>query len=267
MPAYKGPGPPSPTWDGLSVLVSNVANKAKASDLLVEMSKGGCAARSARRLQPNGAKYQASWLVRLADPKSAVKSLIAHRRVFGQKVGVSGVDPAACELVPEPSSDEEEEEEKGEGEGEGEGCPAPEAADWRPAVRAMVCECFEYWLGPDNLSKDAFLRRHVRSRADRFVPVRVFREFSRMKMLTQDLGEIAEAIRASPSLEVAGEGEDLLVRGRQDHSVRPEESPELVARQCAALARLQGGDAAGAVRELRLEYYLRHAGPAAAGPR
>eukprot|EP00438_Fugacium_kawagutii_P012260 Skav216876 [mRNA] locus=scaffold1042:407105:412632:+ [translate_table: standard] len=136
----------------------------------------------------------ASWLVHFCDAKSAVETLVSTRRLEGQRL---------------------------------------QEADWQPVLHQAVRESFEYWLGPDNLPKDAFLRRH-----DRFVPLRVFVMFRRLQVL-----------KGSELLEVQGEGREAMVRRKEDCSRRPDESEDQVE----------------AVQKLLPEYNARYGGPVAAG--
>jgi len=128
-----------------------------------------------------------------------------------------------------------------------------------------VQDSFEYWLGPENLPNDSFLRRHVRQRRDRFVPLRVFVMFRRLRIWMQDLAALAEVLRTSAQLEVWGEGRQAWVRHKVDHSRRPQESLEQVERQTACLELLASRRYVEAVQMLRPEYYARYAGPVARG--
>jgi len=229
MPPFKGPGPPNESWDGLSVLVMWAPPRASAADIVAAMSKQDCVASIALGVRTkNGPRGPTSWLVRFADAKSAVKTLVSVRSIWGTKLTVNWVDPKTCDLV-EPVE-------------------GPfETTTWQADLDAMIRDSFEFWLGPKNLKNDAFLRRHVRANSDRFVPIRVF------------------ILRSSPFLEVKGEGDEVMVRGVEDHSFRPEEGQEQVARQHEALTCVAVGDCIGAVQALRHAYYAKHSGPAANG--
>mmetsp|Transcript_51848 Transcript_51848/g.162857 ORF Transcript_51848/g.162857 Transcript_51848/m.162857 type:complete len:486 (+) Transcript_51848:2-1459(+) len=173
-------------------------------------------------------------------------TLVASRRVWSTRVTVEWVDPASRELVEPPKQ-------------------PFEAADWRQALERVVLESFHFWLGAENMPKDAYLRRHVRAREDRFVPLHVFAHFKRLKVLLQDLRWMAQILRTSTVLEVVGEGEEAMVRALQDYSVRPNEGPDQVARQRQAMASVTAGNFRDAVLAMRQDYYTRRAGPTADG--
>jgi len=242
--AYHGPGPPTDEWDGLSVVVAGVSIRASASDVQASMSKHDHGVRSVHRIRGQS-RGHVSWLARFESPEAAVDTLVSARRIWGQRVTLTWADPEKLEL-------------------EGEKLEVLEAVDWRSAMGAAIRESFEFWLGPVNLPKDAYLRRHVRSRKDRFVPIRVFTAFKRMRSWMQDCGEIAKFLRDSALIEVEGEGADAAVRGVQDNSVRDGELSDQVARQYDAVACVLAGDYVKSVTMLRQEYYVRYAGPAGA---
>jgi len=237
---FRGPGPPTEAWDGLSVLVSYVPAQAKAKDVMVAMGKQGCKVAAAYKVCGRKPRSPTSWLVRLADARSAVMSLVATRRVWSSRVNIEWVCPHLRELEQPPAE-------------------PFEAADWGPTLEAAVLETFEYWLSAENLQNDNFLRRHVRSSKDRFVPIRVFTTFNRLRVWLQDIGRIARILKTSTQLEVQGEGEAAKVRAVEDHSVRPDETPEQVVRQQEAMQHLTSGDCEGAVLALRSDYYGRYA--------
>ncbi|CAJ1336159.1 unnamed protein product [Effrenium voratum] len=240
--AYRGPGPPPGDWDGLSLVVWNVPRKASEAQVTAAMSKQGCAVRSVHRLKQ---QYKgSSWLVIFADAKSAVETLVATRRVETQKVQMSWVKPETLELEDE--------------------AVAFEAADWKPVLHQAVRESFEFWLGPENLPKDTYLRRHVRQRRDRFVPLRVFAMFRRLRAWVQNLEQLAEVLRGSTELELSGEGRAAMVRRREDFSRRPEETEDQVERQLRCLELLAEGRSVEAVQMLQVEYTRRSSGPVAA---
>jgi len=247
-PPYKGPGPPPNSWDGLSVQVMWAPPHCTAEEVVASMSKAGCTAVSAHGIRgKNGAAGPTFWLVRFADARSALKTIIAMRRIRGNKVISNWVDAASCNLL-EPMEE------------------LWEAVPWQAELNALVLDCFEFWLGAENLSSDAFLRRHVRSDPQRFVPISVFLMFARMKTLLQDCSEIARILRTSELFEVRGDGDAAVVRAVTDFSVQPSETPEKLASQQAALRCVSGHDFVGAVRFLRPEYYARHHGPSVGEP-
>lgn len=247
QPPQRGPGPPTDAWDGLSVLLRHAPAGASAKDVRAALAKQGCVVESTYKVVPPRPKSPVSWVVRMADPYSAVMTLVATRKIYGQKVLLDWVHPAAHELVDVPED------------------AVFEPADWRPAMERAVLETFHYWLGPSNLPNDAFVRRNIRAREDRFVPIKVFAKFKRLKTWVQDLGWIAQILRASPELEVTGEGEEAMVRGKADHSARPDETAEQVERQQRAVSSVVSGDCAEAVLALKRDFYARRAGPSVAG--
>ncbi|CAE7200302.1 xrn-2 [Symbiodinium pilosum] len=241
---YRGPGPVGPNWDGVSVVVSPVPRKTTAGQLSAAMSKQGCTVQSVHQLKQS--RGPASWLVRFADPASAVRTLVSTRRIETQRLQVSWAQLNRLqfeETPPEPA----------------------EASNWQQELHRAVRESFEYWLGPENLPNDAFLRRHVRQRRDRFVPLRVFVMFRRLRVWMQDQAQLAEVLRSSDQLEVWGEGRHAWVRHKEDHSRRPHESHDQVERQMACLELLAARQCVEAVQMLRPEYYARYPGPVAAG--
>eukprot|EP00930_Biecheleria_cincta_P105722 TRINITY_DN9864_c0_g1_i2.p1 TRINITY_DN9864_c0_g1~~TRINITY_DN9864_c0_g1_i2.p1 ORF type:complete len:911 (-),score=145.76 TRINITY_DN9864_c0_g1_i2:119-2812(-) len=242
---YRGPIPPTDEWDGLSVLVWGMSLRANAEAVTSAMTKQNCVVRSVHRLKLLP-RRPASWLVCFADSKSAIDTLVSVRRVQAQRMQLAWTTPSALDLEEQPTE-------------------PFQSSDWRPALRAAVKDSFEFWLGPDNLPKDAFLRRHVRSRQDRFVPLQIFKEFKRMQTWTTDTSEIVEAIRCSNLLEIREDGDDIMVRGTIDHSIQQNESPDQTARQYQSVASFSCGDYIEAAKLLRKEYYARYAGPAAAG--
>ncbi|CAE8651133.1 unnamed protein product, partial [Polarella glacialis] len=95
------------------------------------------------------------------------------------------------------------------------------------AIDAEILKSFEYWLGVKNLPQDSFLRRQIRLSEDRFVPIRVFTTFNRLKVWCHDVCRIAGVLRRSAVLEVRGEGVDAEVRALEDFSVRPHEDEQM----------------------------------------
>lgn len=240
---YRGPGPPPADWDGLSVAVWNVPRKATQQQIVAAMSKQGCKVQSAYRLKQ---QKGASWLVHFCDPKSAVDTLVASRRLEGHRLQVTWVKPDTLHFE-EPNE------------------ASFQVAEWPPVLHHAVRESFEYWLGPENLPKDAFLRRHVRKRRDRFVPLRVFAMFKRLQIWMQNLSELAEVLKSSELLEVLGEGRDAMVRRKENFSRQANESEEQAERQHACLELLAAGQNVKAVEKLLPEYHARYQGPVAAG--
>ncbi|CAE7726055.1 XRN2 [Symbiodinium sp. CCMP2592] len=241
---YRGPGPPSSNWDGLSVVVSPVPRKATAAQLWAAMSKQGCIVKSVHQLKQS--RGPASWLVCFAEPASAVRTLVATRRIETQRLQVTWAVPSGLQFEESP--------------------PEPaEAMNWREELNRSVRESFEYWLGPENLPNDAFLRRHVRQRRDRFVPLRVFVMFRRLRVWMQDLAQLAQVLAPSELLEIWGEGRQAWVRHKVDHSRRPNESEDQVERQTACLELLATRRCVDAVLMLRPEYYARYGGPVTSG--
>jgi len=247
-PPYQGPAAPtSDDWDGLSVVTKGIPLRARAEDIRNGFSKQKCVVRSvhALRVEP-GSRSPPEWLVRFADARSAVMTLVAGRHVWGQRVTAVWANPNLCDLVDRPQE-------------------PFQGVEWQAALDAAILETFEFWLSADNLPNDAFLRRHVRARADRFVPIRVLSTFNRMRIWCQDMTRITNVLRTSLKLEVLGEGLDAFVRGLEDYSIAVGEMPEQVARQHQAMVCLTAGDFAGAVRTLKREYYSRHDGPSTMG--
>ncbi|CAE7233734.1 RAT1, partial [Symbiodinium necroappetens] len=241
---YRGPGPPSSNWDGLSVIVSLVPRKATAAQLSAAMSKQGCIVKSVHQLKQS--RGPSSWLVCFAEPASAVRTLVATRRIETQRLQVTWAVPSGLQFEESP--------------------PEPaEAVNWREELNRSVRESFEYWLGPENLPNDAFLRRHVRQRRDRYVPLRVFVMFRRLRVWMQDLAQLAQVLASSELLEIWGEGRQAWVRHKVDHSRRPDESEDQVERQTACLELLAARRCVDAVLMLRPEYYARYGGPVASG--
>jgi len=250
----RGPGPPDNTWDGLSVFVSYVHPQAAAKDVQTGLSKHGCSVHSVCQLKRRGGpRSPGAWLVRFSDPWSALKTLVSIRRVFGRQVDMRWARNIA-ELEFAESAPE-----------------AAEAVDWQPALAQIVRENFEYWLGSENLKKDPFLRRQCRAREDRFIPIKIFLSFNRMRTWLQDIGLITEILRGSSLLEVressgsSCDDDGPMVRGVEDHSLRPGESPEELACQHQAVAAVMRGDYQSATLALRHEHYSRKAGPVATG--
>lgn len=248
-PPYHGAGPPTSSWDGLSVMVRNVPPHSSARDVTSGLSRTDCEVVSVHKARGRGKgeRVPPEWLVRFADPVAAVGSLVYPRRIHGKQVTISWADPAKADLLQPPEE------------------PFGPPADWRPALGAAVRENFEFWLGEKNLQGDAFLRRHVRASEGRWVPVRLFKPFNRLRSWCQDVPEITEMIRPSELLEVRGEGADAEVRGVVDYSMRPGETPEQVALQLRAVACFNARDFVGAVNVLKQEYYLQRPGPVPVG--
>ncbi|CAE7569800.1 RAT1 [Symbiodinium natans] len=225
---YRGPGPPVSTWDGLSVVVSPVPRKTTAAQLSAAMSKQGSIVKSVHQLKQS--RGPASWLVRFADAASAVRSLVATRRVETQRLQGPSARLTTKQTNKVTTS------------------LAWEAADWQEELNTAVRESFEYWLGPENLPNDSFLRRHVRQRRDRFVPLRVFVMFRRLRVWMQDQAQLAKVLRSSELLEVWGEGRQAWVR----HKVE-------------AVQMLRPASGLQFCPNLPKEYYARYAGPVACG--
>ncbi|EDW82415.1 uncharacterized protein Dwil_GK25140 [Drosophila willistoni] len=68
------------------------------------------------------------------------------------------------------------------------------------AIRGQM----EFYFGDANLSKDRFLRRHVEQ--DPFVPLEIFLTFNKIKLLTQDIQQIATSLSNSQLLELDKSG-------------------------------------------------------------
>eukprot|EP00913_Durusdinium_trenchii_P030671 g28725.t1 len=205
------------------------------------LEQQGCQVRSVHRLK----EYKgSSWLVHFSDAQSAVNTIVSTRRIEGRRLEVAWAKPSSLQLeeLPEPSTD-----------------------PFQAQPLQVLRESFEYWLGPENLPNDAFLRRHVRKPKDRFVPLRVFAAFRRLKIWMQDLTQLADVLRSSEILEVMGEGREAMVRAKEDHSRKPEESKEQVQRQNDCLELLEAGRSVEAVQKLLPEYNARYSGPVATG--
>lgn len=244
---YRGPCPPTEAWDGLSVRVTRAPHGATAEDVQWAMEKAGkgvvTSVHALRgRGKGKGKGSGTSWLVRFAEPTMAVKALTEHRRLWNTPMVVEWADTNTCEF--EAPCEE-----------------AFERVDWSGAVDAAVMECFEYWFSQRNLLNDDFLRRQIRTREDRFVPIEVFTRFNRLKTLCQDPGRLASAARRSDQLEVEGEGGEAVVRARTDYSELPGETAEDVAAGRRALASVGRRDFVSAGSELKKIYYRARQGP------
>lgn len=233
--------PPNEQWDGLSVLVTGVKRGVEREDVAKEFSKSGREVHAVYEIRNKKAGGAPAWLVRFADPLSAVQTLCTTRRLAGQKLNVAWADKRPRDFLepPEPWED----------------------ADWVPVLEAQVLECFEYWLGPKNLPKDVHLRRHVWSCAERYVPLSVFLRFGRMQTWLQDPKKIVRILNTSSLLEVQGEGIEARVRAKEDHSMPDGFEEEALSRYRQAALRLAERDAVGATRLLLPEYYTKPTGP------
>lgn len=245
---YKGPGPPTADWDGLSVLVSYAPAAATAEGVLNVMSKQGCQAVQAlqTRGRGSGQRPPTFWLVRFADASSALQTLTATRRMGGMKMKLDWVIPSKCDLLEAP------------------GEPFVPVS-WQAELDAAIREQFEFYFCKDNLAGDAYLRRHVRSRADRFVPISVIMQFNRMQALSQDIATVVRALSTSSRLEVQGDGEGALVRAAEDFSARPGETPEVIAQHNEALRCIAARECSRACNALGPQFYAKHSGLVAAG--
>ncbi|CAK0900156.1 unnamed protein product, partial [Prorocentrum cordatum] len=251
------PRPPSDDWDGLSVLVRGAPPHTSGADVRAALAKQGCQVQAVYNVRPKGGVGHATaWVARLADARSAVMTLVSCRKVRGTVLDVSWVDPRAIELAGLPQR------------------PLEPAAGWREVLERSIRESFEYWLGPKNLPTDGFLRRQVLLREDRFVPLRVFAAFNRLRTWCHDLDRIATVLKGSETLEV-GEVEvvasvggqaasEPAVRAVVDHSVRPRDGPERLARQRVAARCAADGDLVQAALVLKDDYYAQ-SGPCPPG--
>ncbi|KAG5451103.1 La ribonucleoprotein domain member 1 [Clonorchis sinensis] len=86
-------------------------------------------------------------------------------------------------------------------------------------VRHQILHQVEFYFSEDNLARDLFLRRQMDSEG--WVPVSVIASFNRVASLSSDLGEILEAIRVSPWLEVDVENARVRCRVRPSMWVLP----------------------------------------------
>mmetsp|Transcript_10183 Transcript_10183/g.22532 ORF Transcript_10183/g.22532 Transcript_10183/m.22532 type:complete len:883 (-) Transcript_10183:242-2890(-) len=243
---YKGPGPPSDEWDGLSVHVLWAPPRCQSSDVITSLSKAGCTVASAVQVKPKGGQANQTgptfWLVRFTDAKAALKTIVSQRRVRANKVICNWVLPNKLEYF-------------------GEAPEACQAVPWKAERDELILESFDYWFSAANLETDAYLKRHVFADPDHFVPLKVFLKFQRLRGLQQDIDEIAKVLRASGSFEVRGSGETLAVRAVKDHSTKGKASAHTERLQKAAQA-VAGGRPVDAVDILRQVYYAKHRGPA-----
>merc|ERR1712176_19445 len=120
---------------------------------------------------------------------------------------------------------------------------------------------FEFLLGEQHLPQDDFLKRRIRSREDRFVPIQAFLTYCQLSVLSQNCRRIVAVLQTSPRLEVQGEAEEAMVRALEDYSVSPDEGPDRLAAQQRALSCVDSHDYLGAVRTLKSKYYEKHIGP------
>eukprot|EP00929_Paragymnodinium_shiwhaense_P007605 TRINITY_DN111512_c0_g1_i1.p1 TRINITY_DN111512_c0_g1~~TRINITY_DN111512_c0_g1_i1.p1 ORF type:complete len:801 (-),score=140.51 TRINITY_DN111512_c0_g1_i1:316-2718(-) len=236
QPPYRGPGCPTPDWDGVSVHVTGAGPKAKAEDMLRIFSKGEALVSGTHEVKPKKENHPSTWLVRFDDPKKAVAALTKKYMFHSKELSVKWIVPSTLDLVESPQE------------------PFV-GKDWQPAIDAAVLDCFEYWLGAKNLPNDAFLRRQVRQREDRFVPIKVMASFKRMKLYIQNIKEIARILRTSSVLEVQGDDEEAMVRAVEDYSTREEESPAVLQAQRKAMECMVASDYSGAVRSLKSMHY------------
>ncbi|KAJ8392714.1 hypothetical protein AAFF_G00071980 [Aldrovandia affinis] len=84
-----------------------------------------------------------------------------------------------------------------------------ELDDWTPPdnelVQKMISQ-IEHYLSDENLSKDAFLLKHVRRNKMGYVNIKLLTSFKKMKNLTKDWRTTAYALRRSLTLELNAEG-------------------------------------------------------------
>merc|ERR1712098_96314 len=95
-------------------------------------------------------------------------TLVSERKVAGKTLKISWADPACCDIVDRPKK-------------------PFRRTEWRQAMDVAIRASFEYWLGAKNLPGDEFLRRHIRMREDRFVPISIFTGFARLRVWCQDV--------------------------------------------------------------------------------
>lgn len=63
----------------------------------------------------------------------------------------------------------------------------------------------EFYLGDDNLAKDAFLLKHVRRNKEGYVNLKLITSFKKVKTLTKDYRVVAEALKKSKELSMNSE--------------------------------------------------------------
>ncbi|GMT19741.1 hypothetical protein PFISCL1PPCAC_11038 [Pristionchus fissidentatus] len=121
-------------------------------------------------------------------------------------------------------------------------------------LKDYVRKQIEYYMSPENLQKDFFLRRKMSP--DGFLPLNLIASFPRVRALTADIALIMEGLRDSDKVELSSPGDSsVLVRPREDpakwplppavptaggvaaaaaNDARPSTSARSVAAQCAA---------------------------------
>lgn len=250
--------PPPDSWDGLSVLVSGAPLRTNGGDVKTALGRQGVQVQSVHAIKGERGKLPESWLVRLADPRSAIMTLVSAREINGKSLLISWADPAKCDLVERPKK-------------------GFTSSEWKPVLEREIRNSFEYWFSAKNLPKDEFLRRHVRMREDRYVPLHVFLSFPRLRKWTQDVDLIAHAVGSSRELELsdissadAARGESqgttlIAVRARgDDYSIRSDENSDVLERQRKAVISVTTGDYVQTAMCLKEDYYARQ-GPCVAG--
>ena len=73
----------------------------------------------------------------------------------------------------------------------------------------------EYYFSRRNLRKDTFLKKQINDHPDGFVKISLLVTFRRLKALSKDVAEVAEALRTSPDLVLNDDG--TLIKPSVDH--------------------------------------------------
>lgn len=106
----------------------------------------------------------------------------------------------------------------GSGGGKDSGCEvAPDAADapeppYSPPdeeLSARIVAQVEFYFSDANITKDAFLLKHVRRNKEGYVSLKLISSFKRVKHLTKDWRVVAEALKHSTKLEINDLGTKL----------------------------------------------------------
>ncbi|XP_063834226.1 la-related protein 6 [Ostrinia nubilalis] len=103
----------------------------------------------------------------------------------------------------------------GSGNGKDSGCEvAPDAAEppYAPPddeLAARIVAQVEFYFSDANITKDAFLLKHVRRNKEGYVSLKLISSFKRVKHLTKDWRVVAEALKRSTKLEINEPGTKL----------------------------------------------------------
>ncbi|CAK1547816.1 unnamed protein product [Leptosia nina] len=105
--------------------------------------------------------------------------------------------------------------EAGSGGGKDSGCevaPDPQEPPYNPPDEELanrIASQVEFYFSDANITKDAFLLKHVRRNKEGYVSLKLISSFKRVKHLTKDWRVVAEALKKSTKLEINEAGTKL----------------------------------------------------------